>query len=339
MSWGICTIANDVVYNQLVAWLNSIEANAGREMPVCVIAYDDRIEQVQAEVNQRHNVTLLNNLDLFQRWEDFSYRVWKTHPTALQMWREQGVKTRFYRVGENHRYCAFDPDALFEKFIYMDADTLLMGPVDFIFEKLNTVDFAIYDFQYKDPSHIYNVKSPKLFDVFPETRIKSEIFCSGFYGANRGLFTEDQREWAIAQLQAGDAEILYPAAPNQSLLNYLTMKNKLSVYNFGLELSPDQRTGNSVTSPHFENRENVLYDKGNRLTYLHYIGLSSKLFNRLCAGENIDFPYRDIFLHYRYLHDPENRPRFTDKPRAYDAKPGLLQRLSKKLGLVTQSAL
>jgi hypothetical protein len=333
MSQGICTIANDVVYDQLVAWLNSIEANAGRDIPVCVIAYDDRLEQVRTEIEKRPQVTLLNDPDLFQRWEDFSYRVWETHPTALQTWQERGVKTRFYRVGENHRYCAFDPDALFEKFIYMDADTLLMGPVDFIFAKLDEVDFAVYDFQYKDPGHIYNVNSPRLFQVFPESRIKTEIFCSGFYGANRGLLTEEQREWAIAQLRDGDAEILYPEAPNQSVLNYMIMKNKLSVYNFGLHLPPEKRTGNSVTSPHFENRNYVLYDKGNRLTYLHYIGLSAKLFKRLCAGENIGFPYRDIFLHYRYLHEPEKRPQFTGKPKAYNAPPGLWQRLSKKLGL------
>lgn len=333
MTHGIYTLANDVVYDQLVAFLNSVEANAGRDVPVCVIAYNDQVEKVRAEISTRKSVTLLENSDLFTRWEDFSFRVWQTHPTALQTWKAQGVQTKFYRVGENHRYCAFDADSPFDKFIYMDADTLLLGPVDFVFDRLDQTDFAIYDFQYKDPSHIYNLQSPKLFEVFARDRIETEIFCSGFYGARRGLLTEEQRDWAIAQLQAGDAEILYPSAPNQSVLNYMVMKLGLTVYNFGLHLPKDQRTGNSVTSPHFEPRDNVLYDKGNRLTYLHYIGLSSKLFAKLCAGENIDFPYRDLFLHYRYLHEPEKRPKLAGKGKPYNAPPSLKQRVFKKLGL------
>jgi hypothetical protein len=34
---GIYTLANDVVYDQLVALLNSIEANVSPNIPVCII--------------------------------------------------------------------------------------------------------------------------------------------------------------------------------------------------------------------------------------------------------------------------------------------------------------
>lgn len=333
MTNGIYTLANDVVYDQLVALLNSIEVNAGKDIPVCVIAYNDQLDKVRAEIEKRPNVTLLDNPELFARWEDFSFEVWQTHPNALQTWRDRGVSTRFYRVGENHRYCAFDLDSPFEKFIYLDADTLVMGPVDFIFKQLDESDVVVYDFQYKDPSHIFNVKSPKLYQVFPQERVESEIFCSGFYAAKRGLFNQEQRNWIVSQLQAGDAEVLYISAPNQSVLNYMVMKSNIAVYNVARHLPPGEATGNSVTSPHFKVQDNVLYDKGHRLTYLHYIGLSSKFFNRLCAGENIDFPYRDVFLHYRYLHEPEKRPQFKGKPKAYNAPPSLAKRVMKKLGI------
>jgi hypothetical protein len=113
----------------------------------------------------------------------------------------------------------------------------------------------------------------------------------------------------------------------------MVMRLGLSNYNFALNLPTGQATGCAVTSLHFENRDNILYDKGNRLTYLHYIGLSSKLFNRVCAGENIDFPYRDIFLHYRYLHEPEKRPKFTTKAKAYNAPPSVGTKILRKLGL------
>jgi len=39
---GICTLANDQVFNQLVALLNSIEVMLGKDFPVCVYPYDDR---------------------------------------------------------------------------------------------------------------------------------------------------------------------------------------------------------------------------------------------------------------------------------------------------------
>ncbi|OCQ97348.1 sugar transferase [Nostoc sp. MBR 210] len=331
MTNGIYTLANDYVYNQLVALLNSIEVNAG-DMPVCVIAYNDQVDLVRAEVAARKNVTLLEDPEIFARWEEFSHRVWQSHPTAIETWQTKGIK-KFYRVGENRRYCAFDSNSYFEKFIYLDADTLVMQPLDFVFEKLDNYDFVVYDFQYKDPTHIYNVSSPKLYEVFSKERIESEIFCSGFYASKRGVFPAEQREWILEQLNQGDSEVLYMGAPNQSVLNYMRMKTNTSIYNFALNLPSDQATGCSVTSSHFQNQDNILYDKGNKLTYLHYIGLSSKIFNQLCAGENIDFPYRDIFLHYRYLYAPNERPKFTTKLQAYNAPPSLGKRILKKLGL------
>lgn len=47
---GICTLGNDVVYDQLLALLNSIDAILGPETPVCVFPFDDRLERVKAEV-------------------------------------------------------------------------------------------------------------------------------------------------------------------------------------------------------------------------------------------------------------------------------------------------
>ncbi|MFN6569654.1 Npun_R2821/Npun_R2822 family protein [Dendronalium sp. ChiSLP03b] len=331
MTNGIYTLANDYVYNQLVALLNSIEVNAGN-VPVCVIAYNDNVEKIRDEIATRKNVTLFDNPDIFARWEEFSYKVWQSHPSAIQAWQEQGIK-KFYRVGENRRYCAFDAESQFEKFIYLDADTLVLQPLEFVFQQLDKHDFVVYDFQYKDPGHIYNLSSPKLLEIFSQERIDSEIFCSGFYASKRGIFPPEQREGLLSQLNNGESDVLYMSAPNQSVLNYMRMRANVSFYNFALNLPANEATGCCVTSPHFENQDYILYDKGNRLTYLHYIGLSSKLFNQVCDGENIDFPYRDIFLHYRYLHEPEKRPQFTTKPKAYNASPSLGTRILKKLGL------
>lgn len=332
MTNGIYTVANDVVFDQLVALLNSIQVNVGQDAPVCVIAYDNRTEKVQAEIAKRKNVQFLNDSSIFTPWEDFSYQAWKGHPYALNMWAEQGI-SGVNRIGMNRRYCAFDSNSPFEKFIYFDADILVLNSLDYIFKQLDTDDFIVYDFQYKDPSHIFNLDSPKLFNIFPKSRIDSEIFCAGFYASKKGIFSVEQRNYIVEKLNTGEGEILYSSAPNQSLLNYMKMAIDLPVYNFSLNLPKSQITGNSVTSTHFEYKNHLLYDKGVRLTYLHYIGVSSSAFRRLCAGENLELPYRDIFLHYRYLHEPEKMPKFVGKPKPYNSPLTLIQKVKKKLGL------
>lgn len=332
MNKGIYTLANDVVYDQLVALLNSIEVNLGKDFPVCVIPYDDRLQKIYPEIEKRQNVRLLDNSEIIKRWEDFSVQIWQKHPTAFKDWQSREI-TGVNRMGMHRRFCVFDPDSPFEEFVFLDGDILVLNSFDRIFQQLNNNDIVVYDYQYKDPSHVYDVTSPKLFTIFEKSRIESEIFCAGFYCSKRGLFNKENRNWLLKQLDNGEAEILYPNGPDQSILNYITMRLGLSVYNFSHHLSLEEKTGNSVTSPHFEYRNNLLYDKTLRLTYLHYIGVSSKAFTKVCAGENIDFPYRDIFLHYRFLKSPEDKPQFIGKPQPLKPKVNLWQKIGRKLNL------
>ncbi len=330
MTEGIYILANDIVYDQLVALLNSIEVNAGDKYPVSIIPYDDNLELVREEIKHRSNVEIFTDASAIKLWEDFSAQIWQAHPDAFKIWQEKGI-SGVHRLGMHRRFCGFD--GVFDKFIYLDADILILNSLNYIFEQLNQNDFVVYDFQYKDLSHVYNFNSDKLLNIFSQSRLDKEIFCAGFYAANKGLFDDDRRKYLLSKLQAGEAEILYKNAPDQTILNYMVMRTEISSYNFALDLPENQITGCCVTSPHFDERNNLVYDKGKRLTYLHYIGLSSKIFSALCNGENIDFPYRETFLHYRYLHQPDKRPKFTTKPKAYDAPPSLTKRVLRKLGI------
>lgn len=328
---GICTLANDRIYDQLVALLNSIEVNGGKDLPVCVYPYDDNTERIGREIAQRPNVQLFDNQGVIERWENFAKSAWEPHPTAKERWLKAGSRG-YHRFGTHRRYCAFDGP--FDRFIYMDGDTLLISPLDRVFAQLDNYDCVVYDFQHKDITHVYEVTSPKLLEIFPQESLNQKIFCSGFYGSKKGLFDENQRDWLVEQLRSGEAEILYPMAPDQTIVNYMMMRSNFSIYNLALQLPKEERTGCCVTSPHFQVLDNILYDRGKRLTYIHYIGLSSSLFTRLCSGENLDFPYRDIFLHYRYLYQPSQRPVFTDSPKPYQPPtPTFWQKVTRKLGL------
>ncbi|MGL5064576.1 MAG: Npun_R2821/Npun_R2822 family protein [Microcoleus sp.] len=318
---GICTLANDTVCDQLIALLNSIEVILGSNIPVCIYPFDNQIQRIKTEIANRPNVFIYEDNASIQQWDEFMQAA---APERLN-------RKKFRLYGAHRRFCAFDGP--FAKFIYMDADTLVMNSLDLIFQQLDSSDFVVYDFQFRDPTKVYNIQSPKLFEVFDRDRINSEIFCSGFYGSKQGLFDRTTREWLLTQLQSGDAEILYAGAGEQPLLNYMVMKTHINSYNFAYSLPEDEKTGCSVTSQHFETQDNILYDKGNRLTYLHYIGVPPDLIRRVCTGENIEFPYRDLFLHYRFLREPEKRPIFNAPPKSYAevVRSNLLQRILRKL--------
>lgn len=332
MGTGIYTLANDRVLDQVIALLNSIEVIAGTDMPVCILPYDDQVSALREAIRDYPQVQLFQDTAIIEKWDRFAQAIWDCHPTAKQTWIERGWGEGYHRFGTHRRYCGFDGP--FEKFIYMDADTVLLSPVESIFAQLDSMDWVVYDFQYKDPSHVYSLESPRLHQVFAPERIEREIFCSGFYATKRNVFTEETLTWLVETLRSGEAEILYPMAPDQTILNYMVMRSQISSCNLVHVLGADQRTGNSVTSPHFEVADNLVYDHGKRLTYLHYIGISSKHFAALTQGENVDFPYRDVFFHYRFLKHPEQRPTLAGQPKSYKQPPlSLKQRVFRKLGL------
>ncbi|MGF1569728.1 MAG: Npun_R2821/Npun_R2822 family protein [Nodosilinea sp.] len=307
---GICTLGNDRVYDQIVALLNSIESFAGPDMPLCIYPYDDQMGRLRELAAARPQVQVYADQASIARWDAFVAAVWATHPTAREQWQKVG-STGIHRMGTHRRFCAFDGP--FERFLYMDADTLLLSPPEPVFEALDNHNWVTYDFQYKDLSHVYTLASPLVKQLFMAADLHRQVFCSGFYASRQGLFDPEQAQDILDFLAAGEAEVLYPMAPDQTILNYLVMRRRVNSVNLALTLPAAERTGNSVTSTHFTVRDNRAYDRDIPLLYLHYIGLSSQFFARLCQGENVAFPYREVFLYYRYRHDPASRPALAGK--------------------------
>jgi Mannosyltransferase putative len=326
---GICTLANDRVFDQVIALINSIGKVMGADFPICIFPYDDRCDRLKAAIHDRPNVQIFQDSVVLEYWDHEVRRVWDSCPNAKKEW-SKVTSEPYHRFGAHRRLSAFSGP--FDRFIYMDADTLLLKDVTPIFAQLDHRDWVVYDFQHRDVSHVFNCNSEKLSTVFTSQQIDRQIFCSGFYAAKRGTFSQDQLDYGIAQLQAGEHDVLYWQSADQSVLNYWVLRSNLAIYNYALELPSDEVTGCCVTSNHFEVQGGMVFDRGNPLTYLHYIGLSSSVFGQLCAGENIDFPYREVFLYYRYLHDPSSRPDLPGKARPYN-KRSFTDRILTKLHL------
>lgn len=308
MTDGIYTFANDVVFDQLVALLNSIGANAGRPMPVCVIPYNDKLDRIKAELTNRPHVTLLDNPESIAYWENVCIKAWESHKTAQRLRQEQGTPG-VRRVSFHRKLCSFDGP--FEKFIYFDADTLLMGPIDHVYEKLEQYDWVTDDFQHRsDLEYIFQRDQLPLLETFTTDPIQSRLFCSGWFASKKNVFNPALIDDLLEKLEAGESEVISPRGSDQPLFNYLVLRSGISYYNFAYH---GQTTGNHWSS-NFEEKDHLLYDKGKRITYIHYMSIASAKFAALCAGEDVGIPYQDLFLHYRYLSDPEQRPQRLIRP-------------------------
>jgi hypothetical protein len=319
MTNGIYILANDVVFDHLIALLNSLEVNGAKNIPVCIIPYDDKLDRVRSYISPLHNITLFENSDSIDFWEDFATKVWTSHHKAQRVWQAKGWKP-VHCLGMHRKFCCFD--GYFDKFVYFDCDTLLMDSLDFIYQKLDEFDWVANDFQYKsDLNYVFDLSSEKLPQIFNIENLQSQIFCAGWFAAKKSIVNRTNSAILLNQLTSGEAEILSLRGTDQPLFNYLVARSGITFYNFAYH-QPEQITGNHWSSQ-FDILDFILYDKGKRLTYLHYMSISAAKFTRLCAGEDVEIPYREVFLHYRYLKSPEKQPKLT--------RPNLLIRLGRKL--------
>ncbi|MEG4280179.1 sugar transferase [Microcoleus sp. MON1_C1] len=319
MADGIYILANDVVFDHLVALLNSLEVNGAKNIPVCIIPYDDNLKKVRSHISLLHNVTLFDNTDSIDFWENFATQAWTSHRKAQQVWQAKGWG-QVHGLGMHRKFCCFDGH--FDKFVYFDCDTLLMGSLDYIYQKLDEFDWVANDFQYKsDINYVFDSSSPKLAEIFNRGKLESHIFCAGWFASKKGILNRNNSSQLLDKLTSGEAEILSLRGTDQPLFNYLVARSAISFYNFAYH-QPALVTGNHWSSQ-FEVIDYVLYDKGRRLTYLHYMSISAAKFTQLCAGEDVEIPYREVFLHYRYLNSPQTRPKL--------APPNWLVRLQRNL--------
>lgn len=328
---GLYILGNDVVFDQVIALINSIQVHNGDRYPICIIPYNDQVERLQTAIDAYDGVSILADIPLIQRWEKFATDAWDQVPFRYEFWKKGGTTSGVHRMGMHRRFVLLDSEAPFSRGIYLDADITVLSSLEPIFERLETCDFVTYDFQYLDPSHVFNVDREETHQFLAQKDYGKRLFCAGMFAAKAGIINDEDLGKVINSLKQDGGALLYPPAPDQTLLNYMAIVLDFDYVNLAFEIPPEQRTGCCVTSKHFEERDWKLYDEGKPLTYLHYVGLGSQLFEQVCSGENLDFPYRDLFLHYRYLKSPGDRPAFRGKPMPYNAPPSLLTRVKAKL--------
>jgi hypothetical protein len=332
-SQGIYTLANDVVYDQLVALLNSIEANVNPDIPVCVIPYDERIDRVKQELHSRPNVTLFENWDSIQRWEEFAHQVWAAHPRTSQT---RLSRPKWYQGHLQRKFAAFD--GLFDKFVFYDADSLAMKPLNDVFEKLDNYDFVFDDWEHVKPEPVaaLNISVIESSGLYKEADIRPKIHCGSFFGSKRGFFDATELSRLKEQLiEKREVEWINGHGwwDDVFLFNYLTLRCDRPLFNFTLSPNGQDRTGNCADADPFVNVDNVLYNEQGLkpIHRLHYMNYSSRDFARLCKGEDVDIRYKDVFLSYRFLKQPELKPTELKSPSLFVKSNRNLQTVLQKI--------
>jgi len=329
--FGIYTLANDAVYDQLVALLNSIEVNVSNDIPICVIPYNQQIDRIKQEINHRENVTLFDNVASIERWESFAHAVWKHHPDA----KKAKLFHNWWTTGNLQRkMCVFD--GKFEKFVFYDADSLAMKPLDQICDRLDSYDFIFDDWIHTKERDKIPLNLPLLerLNLFNEHQIRPRIHCSDFFAAKGGLFNEEELA-KYQELLIANREVEWLTAwwDDAHLFNYLTFKSNRPLFNYTLSSNGQDRTGNCALADPFVNINNVMYNaEGLKPIHrLHYMNYPAIDFTRLSQGENVGVRYQDVFLHYRFLKNPEQRPESLKYPSTWVKGQRLYQKAVKKI--------
>ncbi|WP_373527575.1 Npun_R2821/Npun_R2822 family protein [Nostoc sp.] len=328
---GIYTLANDTVFDQLVALLNSIEVNVSQDIPICVIPYNNQLEKVNQEINSRKNVALFENRESMQRWDNFANEVWAVHPAA-----KQGRLSRnsWHRSPLLRKLCTFDGE--FEKFVFYDADSLAMKPLTNLLDKLDSYDFVFDDWEHKKSREntALNLSIIEKTGLYKEEDIHSKLHCSSFFASKKGIFAPSELE-SLKNLLIEEDEIQWVRKwwDDAFLFNYMTLRYNRPLFNLTLSPNGADRTGNCANADPFANINNVLYNQdGLKPIYrLHYMSYSSVDFARLCQGEDINIRYRDEFLYYRFLKQPEKKPTRLKPPSLITKTNRLFNKTLKKI--------
>jgi hypothetical protein len=321
---GIYILANDAMVNQLIALLNSLRVHDDLQLRVCVIPYDDATNELARVMASYPNVFLWSDANALAHWENFANAAWALHPRALPHWHAKYGTRAVYRLAMHRRFVAFDGP--FAQFLYLDADMLVLDSLAPFFAALEQNEFVVYDDQYRAPQHVFDMQSPRVYERFGKTRVHTEIFCAGLFASKQNVLHAERQARVLTQLGAGDAEMLYVNAPDQSLLNYAALALPLTTHNLYRAAPESRRIRTCATVEGLQEKNRLVFDRARRLPFLHYIGIPAWAFHRVCDGEDVRFPYRETFLRYRYLDAPAARPRLRGKPVDVLHRPSKIRR-------------
>ena len=286
MSCGIYIVANDRVGENAIALLNSIRLY-DPDIDIFLIPFDENHQDIANTLNKLHQVKLFPDLDFLEQLTQKIATIFDRDFLALPNKMRKLVTW-------------FGP---LEKFLYIDTDIIVFEKLSKVLEHLETADFLCCDYHHSGRG-LKDIFSPVIQEksIFTETEL-ADVFNSGFWGSKKGAISES-RLYELLTDCANHREYFdfSRQTTDQPILNYIVLKSMPQRLNL-VKLDANV-PGSWAGSKHFEQKDAVLYDRGKRLMYLHWAGTPMQ------PGG----PYRDLWEHYRYLHEPRSQKQVSSVP-------------------------
>ena len=247
-------LANDRVRDQAVAWLRALRRHEPR-LDVVLIPFDERFERL---------------MDDLRRVEASAGRIQVYPALELLDWAERLVQQHLPQIQHPARLrCLAAWLGPSERFLYSDADLLLLQDVRWLLDPLEEHDFVVSDYQHK--TGLTNVfrESMKSSGLLAPGR-PEDVFNGGLWASTQGLFSEDDLEEGIrAAGRAAQHLDLAGGLSAQPVLNFLVLRRTVP---HNLTRADSNEPGSWAGSPHFRRSGETLYDGDRPLRYLHWAG-------------------------------------------------------------------
>jgi hypothetical protein len=197
MKTGAYFLANDQVFDYAVAFLSSFRTS-NPDVPLCMIPFSDNCERVKSLASQ-YDFTIFENLDVLKKCDEIAVRF------HGQPW------------GHYRKLAAWSGP--FDRFVYIDCDTIVLHPLEFIFAHLDEYGFITSHSDYPNLFRCVWRESVRECGLFTEQQLSFSAN-TGFIASRRGLLDIDSVELDIeATLEIAVHFSLEYA--EQPLLNYL----------------------------------------------------------------------------------------------------------------------
>ena len=283
---GIYIVANDKVTENAIALLNSIRYY-DPEIPIYLIPFNENYHQIFNIIKEKHQVKLFPDLEFVDKFTNKVATIFDRDFLALPNKMRKLVQW-------------FGP---LDEFLYIDADIIVFEKISETLNYLQEYEFINCDYHFKGRglTDIFsNVIKEK--NIFTNEQLQ-DVFNSGFWGSKKSVFTEEKLYQLLKECAENREYFDFSSqTTDQPILNYLILKSTTKRLN--LVKTTDNEPGSWAGSPHFQEKDHILYDKGNKLKYLHWAG----------TPMTDAYPYRELWEYYRYL--GEEKPFLTVKNKA-----------------------
>ena len=274
MRRGVYFIANNKVYDLAVAFLNSFRVH-NPDLPLCLIPYDRAFNEIE-KLKEKYNFDIFEDHEIFNECDDLSVNF---HDRVLGAYRKLACW-----------------EGIFDEFIYIDVDTVVLENVDFAFQYLDKA--SIYTSHSNIPSILKWVWKDSIYDrnILDDDQIQYAAN-TGFIVSKKGTLSVNVAKSKLekALLLKDDMELF---CMEQPFLNYLIVTSGLeysSLTNISHAIDSDELKFECwAGTPGGVIKNGTFFIPGKEKFFLiHWAGLWQNNIEQI--------PYKEIWLYYKNL--------------------------------------